>query len=115
MVYEDAEKLYAEVKRDGEKMVHDALSALLDGSDIIGPQSTADNVAVVNTVPFQRLEVVSLPFSASSALANVRSQVSATPGKAFALASAGEKSIGQLVDSGFDIAKAATGKFYVLR
>ncbi|KAG9009030.1 Glycoside hydrolase, 38 vacuolar alpha mannosidase [Tulasnella sp. 427] len=72
MVYVDAEQYYAEVAKDGHKMVHDALSALIDDSKNIGvPTSYKDHKAaggcltVVNTVDFPRLDTVILPITGS--------------------------------------------------
>ncbi|TRM58025.1 glycoside hydrolase family 38 protein [Schizophyllum amplum] len=86
MVYDDAEKLYAEVTSDGKQMLEDALSVLLPGSKAagggiggigggvggigggiggIGVAETgskgAGYLVALNTTPFPRREVVRVP------------------------------------------------------
>ncbi|KAG8909592.1 Glycoside hydrolase, 38 vacuolar alpha mannosidase, partial [Tulasnella sp. 417] len=63
MVYVDAEQNYAEVAKDGRKMIHDAVSVLLEGSKGVGaPMSLKEysamdgRFAIVNTLDFPRLE-----------------------------------------------------------
>lgn len=72
MVYIDAEQNYAEVAKDGRKMIHDALSALMDDSKgLAAPvphkehESSGGRLAVVNTVDFARAETVVLPIKPS--------------------------------------------------
>ncbi|KAG8964143.1 Glycoside hydrolase, 38 vacuolar alpha mannosidase [Tulasnella sp. 408] len=72
MVYIDAEQNYAEVAKDGRKMIHDALSVLLeDSKGIAAPmplkeyKATDGRFAIVNTLDFPRLETVVLPITGS--------------------------------------------------
>ncbi|KAJ7467473.1 glycoside hydrolase family 38 protein [Mycena latifolia] len=58
MVYDDAEKLYAEVRKDGVEMLDEALDVLLGGKR---PGQGQGQVVAYNTTPFARREVVSLP------------------------------------------------------
>lgn len=72
MVYDDAEKLYAEVTSDGKHMLEDALSVLLPGSKAagggiggIGAAATEfkrrGSLVALNTTPFPRREVIRVP------------------------------------------------------
>ncbi len=66
MVYEDAEKLYAEVRVDTETLVDKALAVLYPGSlplSSAAPASTSGPLAVFahNTTPFARRDVVRVP------------------------------------------------------
>ncbi|KAI4519924.1 glycoside hydrolase family 38 protein [Schizophyllum commune Loenen D] len=72
MVYDDAEKLYAEVTSDGKHMLEDALSVLLPGSKAagggIGGIGAAEaefkgrgSLVALNTTPFPRREVIRVP------------------------------------------------------
>jgi alpha-mannosidase len=62
MVYDDAEKLYAEVRADAEALVENALQVLYPGSL---PLSTATSGPLTlfahNTTPFARRDVVRVP------------------------------------------------------
>jgi hypothetical protein len=62
MVYEDAEKLYAEVREDGTSILEDAFKALFSSSSL---SSTTPGSAVIayNTTFFPRCEVVKVPIS----------------------------------------------------
>lgn len=66
MVYEDAEKLYAEVRTDTETLVNKALAVLYPGSLSLSsavPVSTSGPLTVFahNTTPFARRDVVRVP------------------------------------------------------
>jgi alpha-mannosidase len=66
MVYEDAEKLYAEVRTDTEGLVYRALAVLYPGSlplSLAVPASTSGPLTVFahNTTPFARRDVVRVP------------------------------------------------------
>jgi len=66
MVYEDAEKLYAEVRVDTETLVDKALAVLYPGSlplPSAAPASTSGPLTVFahNTTPFARRDVVRVP------------------------------------------------------
>ncbi|RXW22273.1 hypothetical protein EST38_g3570 [Candolleomyces aberdarensis] len=69
MVYEDAEKLYAEVKRDGEALLEEALSVLFPSSMPLTPNTRSKalagttKVVAFNTTFFPRLDVVNIPLS----------------------------------------------------
>ncbi|PPR01817.1 hypothetical protein CVT24_001681 [Panaeolus cyanescens] len=68
MVYEDAEVLYAEVKRDGEAVIEEAMSVLLPGSlPLAGIRSKylAGDCKIVayNTTFFPRWDVVKVPLA----------------------------------------------------
>ncbi|KAG2005473.1 alpha-mannosidase [Coprinopsis cinerea AmutBmut pab1-1] len=71
MVYEDAEQLYAEVKRDGEAILEEALSVLFPNSMPLtcNTQSKAlaggAKVVALNTTFFPRLDVVQVPLGSS--------------------------------------------------
>lgn len=67
MVYDDAEKLYAEVRKDAEDLIEEAYGALLPKSVA---QSNVDPIAGsgirlvgYNTTPFPRRDIIELPAS----------------------------------------------------
>ena len=67
MVYEDAEVLYAEVKRDGEAILEDALSALLPASVPVLPSMRtkalggSSKILAFNTTFLPRWDIVRIP------------------------------------------------------
>jgi alpha-mannosidase len=63
MVYEDAEKLYAEVHTDTDVLVEKALRVLYPGSLPLSSASTSEILTVFahNTTPFARRDVVRVP------------------------------------------------------
>lgn len=66
MVYDDAEKLYARVSRDGNALLEAAFQALIPKSVAVSLaqplQSTATGkIIAYNTTPFPRLDVVQVP------------------------------------------------------
>ncbi|KAG9101891.1 Glycoside hydrolase, 38 vacuolar alpha mannosidase [Ceratobasidium sp. 370] len=70
MVYEDAEKLYAEISKDGKAILEDAFGTLLVGSTRIDASaplniSSQGKLVAVNTTPFARCEVVKIPLTGS--------------------------------------------------
>ncbi|TCD63848.1 Glycoside hydrolase, 38 vacuolar alpha mannosidase [Steccherinum ochraceum] len=76
MVYKDAEQLYSEVSKDGEKLIEEALSALFPAAlDITDPsiKSTPGHIIGYNTTFFPRRDVVALPLT--GAASRLKSQV----------------------------------------
>lgn len=69
MVYEDAEKIYSEVKKEGNAMLNDALGSLLQSSFCIPDgtfsMSSAGSIVALNTTMFPRLDVVKVPLGGS--------------------------------------------------
>jgi alpha-mannosidase len=68
MVYEDAEKLYAEVRADTEKLLDQALHVLYPGSVPLSsvatvPASVPLTVFAHNTTPFPRRDIVRVPLA----------------------------------------------------
>ncbi|KAH9958156.1 glycoside hydrolase family 38 protein [Russula dissimulans] len=68
MVYEDAEKLYAEVREDTEVLLEKALAVLYPGSHPLSsgvPESASGPLTVFahNTTPFARQEIVRVPLA----------------------------------------------------
>ena len=64
MAYVDAEQLYSEVRKDGDAILEDALSALLSDSVPLSENSTISkpfNIIAVNTTPFARRDIVKMP------------------------------------------------------
>ncbi|KAG8972660.1 Glycoside hydrolase, 38 vacuolar alpha mannosidase [Tulasnella sp. 425] len=121
MVYVDAEQNYAEVARDGRKMIHDALSVLIDDSKgITAPMPYKDykasggQLAAVNTLDFPRLETVMLPVTGSSektvALDGGWVQPSKKGDRVFAVVGAQGRSIGGVETPNLDDGVGATGK-----
>nr|GAT45299.1 glycoside hydrolase family 38 protein [Mycena chlorophos] len=70
MVYPDAEKYYAEVKEDGQKMIDDALDVILGGIQPALHATSLDELVAYNTTFFPRREVVKVPLNGA-----LRSQV----------------------------------------
>ncbi len=67
MVYEDAEALYAEVKRDGEILLEDAFAVLFPGSVPLLPSMRSkllggsSRIVAFNTTFFPRWDIVRIP------------------------------------------------------
>lgn len=121
MVYVDAEQNYAEVARDGRKMIHDALSVLIhDSKGIAAPMSykeykaSGGQLAAVNTLDFPRLETVILPVTGSSektvALDGGWVQPSKKGDRVFAVVGAQGRAIGGVETPNLDDGAGATGK-----
>ncbi|TFK38533.1 glycoside hydrolase family 38 protein [Crucibulum laeve] len=79
MVYDDAEKLYAEVKQDGEALLEEAFGILFPGSVRLTPKTklkslgSSAKIVAYNTTPFTRWDVVKIPLYGASA--GLKSQV----------------------------------------
>lgn len=69
MVYEDAEKLYTEVRKDGKHMINEAFKALFPSSPDVSP----GQIVAYNTTFFPRRDVVKIPLSGNGS--KLRSQV----------------------------------------
>jgi alpha-mannosidase len=74
MVYDDAEKLYAEIKKDGEALLEAALKVLYPRSSPVDlrlplPTALATSGALIghNTTPFQRRDIIPLPLGGAGA------------------------------------------------
>jgi len=64
MVYEDAEKLYTQVKKDGSELIEEAFKAIFGcPSSDARTQPVSGNFIGFNTTPFQRRDVVKVPFA----------------------------------------------------
>ncbi len=65
MVYDDAEKLYAEVRKDGEYLLEEAFGALFPKSFPLTSATVKapGNIVAFNTTPFPRRDVVQVPLS----------------------------------------------------
>ena len=75
MVYEDAEKLYAQVKKDASELIDEAFEAILGWpSSDIRTQPVSENFIGFNTTPFPRRDVVKIPFAGPHA-AKLRSKL----------------------------------------
>lgn len=93
MVYVDAEKLYAEVEKEGRKLFEEAASTYLGGliplSAAIAGQTALTNgrLVALNTVHASRQEIVEIPLSGPSAtkLRTEVVQISKDGSKAYAL------------------------------
>ncbi|KIJ07646.1 glycoside hydrolase family 38 protein [Paxillus involutus ATCC 200175] len=69
MVYDDAEQLYSEVRKDCQALLEEAFGVLLSGSvSLLGdmPSSQPFNLVAVNTTPFPRRDVIKIPVSVVS-------------------------------------------------
>lgn len=75
MVYEDAEKLYAQVKKDGNELIDEAFKAILGfSSSDARTTPVSGNFIGFNTTPFPRRDVVKVPFAGPHA-AKLRSKL----------------------------------------
>ena len=75
MVYEDAEKLYAQIHKDGNELIQEAFEAILGfPSSDARTQPTSGNFIGFNTTPFPRRDVVKVPFAGPHA-AKLRSKL----------------------------------------
>src|SRR5882757_8520912 len=69
MVYDDCEVLYAEVKRDGEALLEEALSVLLPNSVPLNPATRSKSLAgsckiiAYNTPFFPRWDIIKVPMA----------------------------------------------------
>jgi hypothetical protein len=65
MVYEDAELLYAEVQRDGKRILDEAFSVLIPGSVPFSPETPMaariEQIVAFNTTFFSRTDVIKIP------------------------------------------------------
>ena len=75
MVYEDAEKLYAQVKKEGMELIEEAFKAIFGwSSSDARTQPVSGNFIGFNTTPFPRRDVVKVPF-AGPYVAKLRSKL----------------------------------------
>ena len=67
MVYDDAEKLYAEVRKDGQTLLDEAFDVLLGNSVALSPETnvkvlpTSSKVIGFNTTFFRRSDIIEIP------------------------------------------------------
>lgn len=76
MVYDDAEKLYAEVRKDAEDLLQEATEVLLPNTmplDATSVAETAGNIVGFNTTFFPRRDVIEVPLT--SAGTHLKAQV----------------------------------------
>ena len=72
MVYEDAEKLYAEVRRDTEALTEEALRVIYPGSlSLSSAPSGPLTLFAHNTTPFSRRDIVRVPLGGGTSTGNV--------------------------------------------
>lgn len=73
MVYDDAERLYAEVKRDGEALLEEALSVLFPNSTPLTANtrskalSGSTKIIAFNTTFFPRWDIIKIPLAKAGA------------------------------------------------
>ena len=72
MVYDDAEKIYAHVAKEGKALLEAAFKALIPKSIPIPPDqpfrtSSAGRIVAYNSTPFPRLDVLKVPLTGSGA------------------------------------------------
>ena len=64
MVYEDAEKIYAQVKKDGSELIEEAFKVIFGcQSSDARTQHVSETFIGFNTTPFPRRDVVKVPFA----------------------------------------------------
>jgi alpha-mannosidase len=123
MVYEDAEVLYAQVKRDGEAILDDALCVLFPGSVPVMPSMRSKSlggsskVIGFNTTFFPRWDIIRIPSLAKAgpALKNLILQASEDGKEGYGIMHcAGGGSVGELKhpSSGLhELIKPVSGEF----
>lgn len=123
MVYEDAEVLYAEVKRVGEAILEEAFCVLFPGSVPVLPSMRSKSlggsskIIAVNTTFFPRWDIIRIPSLAKAgpALKSLILQASEDGKEGYAVMNcAGGGSVGELrhPSSGLhDLIKPVSGKF----
>ena len=75
MVYEDAEKIYAQVRKDGSELIEEAFKAIFGWpSSDARVQPISGNFIGFNTTPFPRRDVIKVPFTGPHA-AKLRSKL----------------------------------------
>ena len=68
MVYEDAEELYAQIRKAGSELIDEAFEAILEfPSSDARTRPVSGNFIGFNTTPFPRRDVVKVPFTGSHA------------------------------------------------
>lgn len=73
MVYDDAEKLYAEVAKDGKALMEEALQVLLPNSipltprTKLQPNTSLNQIVGYNTTFLDRRDIVKVPLAGASA------------------------------------------------
>lgn len=73
MVYEDAEKLYAEVAKDGKNLIEEAFQVLFPNSVLLTPETklqpntSLNQIIGYNTTFLDRREIVKIPLDGASA------------------------------------------------
>ena len=77
MVYDDAEKLYAEVRKEGEALIEEAFEAMLQASTPLTATAkpTSGNLVAFNTTFFPRRDVIKVPLGKGVQAAKLRSKV----------------------------------------
>ena len=79
LVYEDAEAIYAEVKRDGELLVEEAFSVLIPKSVPLTPATTSKplsgscKIVAYNTTFFPRWDIIKVPLTKAGS--SLKSQI----------------------------------------
>lgn len=115
MVYDDAEKLYAEVRKDGDAMLDEAFSVLFPDSR---PMTTAtvlniQQLIAYNTTFFPRQQVVKVPFNRSKGIRAHGLQVSRTEDVAYYVMGAKAAGPSQAISDLNDIAPVS-GLHFIL-
>ena len=88
MVYDDAEKLYAEVREDGQSLLEEAFGALFPKStplDTTTASKTAGDIVGFNTTFFPRRDVIEVPLSGAAHLKSKVVQASKDGATGYAL------------------------------
>ncbi|KAJ7092273.1 hypothetical protein B0H15DRAFT_972986 [Mycena belliarum] len=85
MVYDDAEKLYAEVRKDGDDTLNDSFNIIFSGVaarlDPSARVAGVEQLVAYNTTPFARREVVRVPLPLAQAQAQLLGAQVAESGK----------------------------------
>ena len=89
MVYEDAEKLYAEVRKDVEKLIDEAIEALFPSPARISlrplKEKPSGNIIALNTTFFPRRDIVQIPLAQRSSLTSKVVQIDKDSAYGYAL------------------------------
>lgn len=115
MVYDDAEVLYGEVRKESEALIEEAFEALFQSSSPLSPTAkvSSGNLVAWNTTPFARRDVVKVPLSSSTKLKSKVVQTSKDGKEGYALMDCSEGGSLAFASGLFADCNPASGMLYL--